>query len=244
MAEPFDPQAIDRKKQQDFDDFQNELAGREVGRQSRFGVGDGSGRALSDKEKREKAWRDTLDRLLMTDPEYRTLYVELGDRLRDAERDVDAEMVAIMGRLDALQSDVEDMRHRAAEVPGVGRVYRFADGRVLDENGVELDPVFAASIVWPDDAPTGEEYFGAMDELAVLEEQLGKWQDYRIDTLGGIRDRYDDRDNPMTKDDIRDALDEIQSLRPELSSITAPEVTEIPAMPEGAGAIAMPGTLK
>lgn len=92
MTEPLDP------RRRDFDDQQNELAGRENGRMARFGVGISRAQKLKEKERKERAYRDALDRLLL-DPEYRKLYEELGDKLGAAEFEADIEIARLQEQL-------------------------------------------------------------------------------------------------------------------------------------------------
>ncbi|MEP0505211.1 MAG: hypothetical protein ABJD13_12035 [Paracoccaceae bacterium] len=203
----------DTRRRQDFEDQQNELAGRDTGRMTRFGVGNTRAQELKDREKKERAYRDALDRLLATDPEYRRLYEELGDKLGKAETQADNTIENLQAGLLAQQDANQDMLDRAPKVDGKA-VFRTTDGRVVDEDGNRIDAIIAAGIIWPDDAPTAEEYFVGKAREDELSAALDNWQNYRNDTLGGIRDRYDDRDDPMSKQDLTDALDEISAKLP------------------------------
>jgi len=75
-----------------------------------------------------------------------------------------------------------------------------------------------------------------------LADKLTKWDTYRNDVLGGIRDRYDSDDPPMSRDDLKDALDEIETLNPahvvlrqktEPNADTAPEASATISIPMG-----------
>jgi len=205
----------DRKARQDFDDLQNEVAGRETGRIARFGVGGGTAQTLDEKKKRERRLQTALQ-VLMNDPEYARLYTELGGALSEAERKTD---VALEQAQDALRQAGEDLRQlldRAPRLPDGKRAFRDAEGRVLDEDGDMVPGDIADGILWPDDAPSHEDYQAHKDRVEALDSYLGNLTTYRNDTLGSIRDRYDDEDNPMTKDEIRDALEAIEAERPKL----------------------------
>lgn len=214
---------------QDTEDFHNAIAGRETGRQTRFG-GKPRNAAKTEREKTERAFRDALDQLLQ-DPAYRALYKELGKRLSDAERRADTVLVDIQIALRKIEDDIADMEARAAKTLDGKLVFRTADGRVVDVEGDELPPEIAEGIQWPSNAPSAEEYFGAMQQQDELAASLEEWQGYRNDTLGGVRDRYEDRDNPQSIEGLKNALDLIEQDVPALpietlSNATAANVVE------------------
>ncbi len=202
------------RKRQELQDHGHEIAGLDTGRMARFGVGHAQAQDLKEREKKELAYRDALDRLLATDPEYRKLYEELGDKLRKAETTADTAIETIRLALMDLQEANADMRDRAPKIDGKA-VFRYADGRVVDEDGNEIDGVIAAGIIWPDDTPSAEDYFASVKREGDLAAKLDDWQAYRNDTLGDIRNRYDDRENPMSKDDLRDDIEIIDSGAPD-----------------------------
>lgn len=208
-----DSEHLKSKRQRDFDDLQNELACRDVGRQRRF-LSQGKASSAERRRRDDRVFRNALDRLLALDPEYRDLYLTLGRHLRDAEQHADARLLQFEASIDRIDAEIEGMQSRAAILPGVGRVYRYSGGRVVSEQGDEIDPVIAAGVLWPANAPSAEDYFGAMHERDALQRQLAEWRAYRIGTLGATRDRYEDRDDPMQEDDMREALQDIEASMP------------------------------
>lgn len=204
----------ERRKRLELQDHGHELAGLETGRMTRFGVGTALAQNLKEKERTERAYRDALDRLLATDPEYRELYEELGQKLGDAETAADQTIKAIQAALQAQQDANQDMRDRAPKIDGKA-VFRYADGRVVDEDGNEIDASIAAGIIWPDDAPSAEDYFAGVERADALRTSLDEWRGYRNGTLGDIRNRHEDRDNPPDKDSLKEDIDVIASGAPE-----------------------------
>lgn len=202
------------RKRLEFQDYGHELAGVNTGRMSRFGTGAARADEITDKKRKDRAYRDALDHLLATDPEYRKLYEELGETLSSAESEADTKINAIQSALEAQQDQNQDMRDRAPKIDGKA-VFRYADGRVVNQDGNEIDPDIAAGIVWHANAPNAEDYFAGLERENALQQRLNDWRNYRNDVLGGIRNRYDDRDNPMGKGDIRDAVEDIESKAPE-----------------------------
>ena len=188
------------RRRQDADDLQDEIASRDTGRVKRFLTAEGGNAEANEKRRARRAFRDALEALLATDPEYRALYEELGETLSHAEANADAV--------------IAEMRDRAARLPDGRRVFRRADGSVVDEAGETFPVEFADGIQWPQGAPSAEAYFGALQRRDQMNALLTDWLDYRTDTLGGIRDRYEDRDDPMKKDGLKGALDDIESRKP------------------------------
>ncbi|WP_299587632.1 hypothetical protein [uncultured Tateyamaria sp.] len=210
------------KDHQDFVDLQNEISGADTGRMRKFLSPDDD---RTPEGKRKKAEREQTRRTLedlMRDPEYARLYVEFGDRLGTAETGADTALAAIQQMLDAAQQDVSDMEVNAARDPDGRAVFQYVDGRVVYADGTDVDPDIAAGIIWPPNAPSAEEYFAAKDRVQSLQDSMRDWTTYRYDVLGDMRDRYDDKDNPMDKDDLRHDLDRIEKLRPELRELNAP----------------------
>lgn len=217
-------QARDARLQLERDDYNNAIAGRETGRMLRFGA-KSKAQAEADQRKAERVFRDALDRLL-ADPEYRALYEQLGERLIEAERAADQMLVDIQAAIDVLDEHIVDMEARAARDPDGQPVFRTADGRVLNARGEELPLEIADGIIWPPNAPSAEDYFGAREKRDDLAAQLQDWQGYRNGTLGDLRDRYDDRDNPMSKDELEDALEALDAARPSEISVEASQTTQ------------------
>ncbi|GLO71329.1 hypothetical protein MACH17_28460 [Phaeobacter inhibens] len=205
----------------DFADQQHEVAGLETGRRARFLGGQTGHAAQLKKDRDERAFRDVLE-MLLQDPEYRALYEELGETLGAAEQNADGVIADLEAELADLQRDLDQMLEAAPCLPNGARVFRFGDGRVMDELGQEVAPEIAEGIIWPPDAPSAEAYLANRDRQVALNDLLEQWQGYRNDTLGGIRDRYDDRDDPMDKDDLRDAIEQVQDATPRLSTVNIP----------------------
>lgn len=228
MDIPMPPDNADERRAEDFDDLQNEIAGRNNGRMRRFGHGDENSPDAKTKRQADRAFRDMLDMRLATDAEYRALYIDLGEKLADAEQSSDARLAALTDKLNATQDAIDDMLSSAARLPGGERVFRFADGSIVDERGNTVDDLEAESIVWSPDAPSAEDYFAAVDQRSALTQELNAWTDYRHDTLGTIRDRYDDRDDPMEVDELSEAMEMIEAQKPKMLD-GRPSVEESPS---------------
>ncbi|WP_299732814.1 hypothetical protein [uncultured Tateyamaria sp.] len=202
-----------KRDRQAFDDLQNEIAGRDTGRIQRFGISAARDSDAKQAAKKERAYRDALHRLLMTDPEYRKLHEDLGTALSDAETTADTEITRMENQLAQAEAELDDMRASAPKIDGKA-IFSAKDGRVIDENGNEVVGLLADDIVWPPNAVSADDYLTAKSAAEDTRVALDTWRGYRQDTLGDMRDSYEDGDIPMTKDEMRDALEQIKTTKP------------------------------
>lgn len=225
---------VDRTDQErrDFEDQQNELAGRETGRRARFGVGTTQTQATKEREKKERAYRDALELLLLNDPEYRALHKALGDELSNAETHADTRIATLQTSLSAQLRKIQSMRDKAPKIDGKA-VFPTSDGRVVDEDGIEIMGVDVADINWPEGSVSAEAYEVALDHESALQSELSDWTNYRNDTLGEIRNRHEDGENPTSKEQMEQDLQTIQSTTERLtaSSVIEAIVPDVSAQP-------------
>lgn len=206
------------QRKEDLDDLQRELSGQDGARVQRFLRDDDPRSREGRRKKAERRFRDLLERLL-DDPEYRALYEQLGNELSSAEYDADSAISDLEQKLADLQIQIDALENAAARGPDGQPVFKTADGRVVSADGQALPREIADGIIWPANAPTAEDYFALKQSHRDFTDLLDQWRTYRFDVLGDIRDRYDDRDNPMSKDDLRDAIQRIEDLRPAPASL-------------------------
>lgn len=209
------------RKRLDREDYANELAGLETGRMPRFGLSTARTHEIQEKKRKEAAFRDALERLLLSDPEYRRMYEDLGAKLGEAESQTDETIIALQTALENEQENIQIMLDKAPKFDGKA-IFPTADGAVVDEDGYVIEGLSADDINWPEGSATADDYSAAQDRQKSLTDDLNSWLSYRNDTLGGIRDRYDDRDNPMSKEDIRDALQKLEDQTPNLNTLASP----------------------
>lgn len=235
---------IDDKRQRDFEDLQNEVSGLDVGRMQRF-LGPDDHR--SKEGKRKKAERErTLRTLqeLLRDPEYAALFSDLGDRLRDAEILADQTLAALEDQLVSLSLSIDELELQAARDPQGQLVFRYADGRVVYADNTDVPEHLAEGVLWPENAPSAEAYFALLGQQRRLQEQQHDWSAYRSDVLGGIRHRYEDEENPMDKDDLRRALEDIEELSPATLELAHQDTGDTGYSPHPAGNMSIPLVLK
>ncbi len=225
---------IDIKRKRDFDDLQHEISGVDNGRMKRFLNASDERTPEGRRKKREQERiRQRLADLLL-DPVYARLHYQLGEKLSRAETEADSALAMLQRELTAVDQGLAYMEDRAARGPNGRLVFRYADKRVVYEDGSEVPDEIAEGIVWPSDAPSAEDYFALHTHHDQIEERLIEWDSYRNEVLGPIRDRYEDEDNPFQSiGALKDALEDIERHRPPSVSIetNAPEETVLSKKP-------------
>jgi hypothetical protein len=235
---------VAKRRQDDFDQQQREASGVDVGQIARFYPGQAAhGVAAQEKKANEQAYRDLLE-VYLRDPKYAALCIELGEKLSAHEIDADLAIDAYEVEIAQMNALIAEMENKAARDPKGQLVFKYADGRVVTANDDTIPIEIAEGIIWPDRAPTAEEYFAVKDNLAAFQTQLDEWHSYRNDTLGSVRDRYDDRDNPMSKDDLRGALEDIERAAPDAVMLARDEVRAAAPTPAQVSVGMIPTALK
>lgn len=212
MTAPDDP--IEVLRRQDFDDLQNEIAGRDTGRQSRFLSNEarsGQGR----KEQEARAFQTQLD-LLLQDPIYRAKYDHVTGALRDAERATEAALARLDKLIEQSQIALTDMEDRAARLPDGTRVFRDTDGAVRRQDGTIVDDDLAATILWNGNEPSYEDWRDHSQSLAALQNQRRETELYQNEALGPARDRMTDADSPPNLNELDRILDNMGTKMPDI----------------------------
>lgn len=208
-------------------DLGHEMAGLETGRLSRFLTGDGSAAAI-EKRRRERTGQmmSALD-VLLQDAVYRAHYEAFGTFLTTAETRTEDMLADARQALASVGEDIETMLETANRLPDGRRVFRFADGLVIDEEGAVLSEEETAGIVWKNGAPSAEDYLAARRREEAAATILQELDALRGD-LGDIRGRYEDPDNPLSIDEMDDAEASIENRIDQLLIKTQPD----PEQPE------------
>ena len=200
-GEMHDDKGIAERRQRDFDDLQNELANRDVGRISRFFNESEREAVKAARGKDDTAELLTNLQLLLQDPEYAALYERVGEKLREAEIAVERAIERAEARLAQEQAALENMQRQTGKLPDGTPVFKDAQGRVWTADGREVGKTEADSVVWPDDAPSYEDYTAQHEKAEAAQERRNELEGYQ-GRLGGYRDRYEDHDNPPSKSEL------------------------------------------
>lgn len=195
----------------DANDFANELAGLDAGRQERFMVGAQRDSGDEGEQRRE---RDsvTLLQQLLRNPEYARLYDAARSALDSAQRALDAAIIANAEAQDRLTQTVEDMESKAATLEDGTKVFRSADGNLYTADGRRLSAEEAAGVNVPDDAPSYEAYTQAQDALRRAKEKGRDLSDIQTTILDPARRRLEDENNPPSEDELRDLIPKLQGV--------------------------------
>ncbi|MEO1136755.1 MAG: hypothetical protein AAFW68_09130 [Pseudomonadota bacterium] len=190
-----------------FSDHQNAIAGRETGRiLPRVGQN-----APDTDNQRAKRFSETIDLItnlqaMLQDPEYAKAYNRVKGLLEEAERLTENALVEA-------EAALEEIVARAVKLPDGRAVFKDRDGNVRTEDGAIIDATVAAGIDWPDEAPSYEEFESRKRRIDNLRE-------YQVDTLGRVRDRLEDENNPPSAEELEEFEREIREQRPELEAET------------------------
>lgn len=220
------------RKQQDFDDLQREMAGLDVGRQQRF-LPEGEERGNNRGSDKRALGRDALSALaqrLMNDTAYAALYSDTMQQLEAAERAAALAMEARETYLAEQLTAFETMKDNAARLPDGRLVFRDKDGEVVDENGAQITDLEAQSIVWPDNAPTYEEYVAQRERVDAARRDIEDIREYQVDVLGNARNRMEDERKPVDEGEMEQIQSNIRdrapaSMQTEIETSAAP-ITE------------------
>jgi len=222
--------AAEERRRADFDDLQNERAGRETGRMARFLSADTrearAGRGKGSDKTSEHLSR--LQQLLASNPAYAALYHETFDKLRAAETATEAALQALQARRTQLEAAREDMLARAARLPDGTAVFRDEHGRVWSAEGEEIGGHALEAIVWPEDAPSYEAFSETGHALGNAAQKTEALRGYQVEVLGHVRERMRDEDEPPSVEEMDKLQEQITShapeaIRAELGDIPVPD---------------------
>lgn len=221
---------LDKRRAQDFDDLQNELAGNEVGRIPRFLSPEARDILLKKNGKKSSAL-SALDLMLLNDPAYAQAYNDTMDFLGRAERVAEQGLSKLETQLAKAEADLKSTLDSAAALPDGRKVFRDIDGKVWDEDQNPVDQATADKVEWRGSEPNNETYLKQKKQVQDLKESIHEIRVYQTDVLGKAREELMDRNNPVTKERMKEIKEEISGLSPTMpheSNITPP--TETPAI--------------
>ncbi len=199
------------RRAKDFDDLQNEMAGRDVGRMNRFVCEDRNPARASGNRRAERAEALTRLQLLMTtNPAYAALYEEVTNLLSEAETLTEAAIEQAEEELRTANEALEDALSRAPRLEDGRRVFRDENGQIWSEDGDLITGVDAESVVWPENALTREDHLRRKEGVDEAQQRLDALRAYQTDVLGAARDRLSDPENPASRGELEDIKREIE----------------------------------
>ncbi len=199
-----DERWIDKKRREDFDDQQNEAAGREVGRIRRFYPGETPIEARE--RKRKEGDRRTALMALLADPAYARAYQSAWDAFDRAQAAVDAALLDAANAIERLSENIEDMEARAHQLDGEA-VFRDEDGTFYQPDGTPVPWEDERRIDRRSDAPSFEAYLMAREALDNATIRRNHLLDVQEDVLDPAREQLSDEESPLSLEEL-DALTE------------------------------------
>lgn len=207
--------SLDKRKQRELDDLQNEMAGREVGRQRRFLSADDE-RTPEGREKKAQAEALTRLQLLMSNPEYANAYQDTMTALRDAERATEVALTKAGIARERASENLNGILDKAQRLPDGRRVFCDAKGNVWSEDGRRISHEEAEHIEWKSDAPDHETYLARKHELEEAQRREEEIRLYQTDVLGGARHKLEDQDEPPSIEELERIKREIAEHMPRM----------------------------
>jgi hypothetical protein len=205
--------ALFEEKAQNLDDFNNEMAGREVGKINRF-VADSAAPNGDSKKHRDRGHVDlhvsALD-ALRRNAEYEALYQQTLQFLSDLAGEAEATINDLSATLDALLKDQGTMLDAAPQLPDGRFVFEDNEGNVRDQHGQIIAELSADDINWPEDAPSFENWQELEARIDSTQARLEGWLDLRDNHIAPAQERMADEDNPLSMDEMKAILEDQQT---------------------------------
>lgn len=214
-------------RKRDFDDLQNEYAGRQTGRMTRFLPSDDHSPEAKRKKRSEQAAHSLLE-MMLSNPIYRARYEAVSATLSDAVSATESVLVQLGQAIENAAGALDDIRARAARLPDGARVYRDAQGNIRREDGSIIDDTLAATIIWSGTEPSFEALTGSQTTLADAEAAQESVLIYQNDVLGPAQDQMADPDSPPSLEELDQILEQIETempahVRAEITTSSPPE---------------------
>jgi len=189
----------DQKRQQDIDDLNNEMAGRDVGRQRRF-LHDRDPQYIEERKREDKHRHDMLMQM-MRDAEYAAAYQRAWDALDNAQDALSEALLENAEETERLAEALDAIEGQAARLPDGSPVFRAADGSLRDADGNRLrSDALPASLTIPEDAPSYEDYASARDALHSARMRGQELARIQTEVIDPARDRVEA--GGMTPDEL------------------------------------------
>ena len=208
------------KNEIDLADYQNELAGRETGKERRFFTGEDC--RSGDGQRRGKDAQDTATltalQIAMQNADYAAAYQSFWDAYDQAQGALDE---AILGNADEL----ERLEAGAARLDDGTMIFMRPDGSAETRDGRIIPASALVGVTIPENATTADDYRAALRRAAELA---------RIQTeiLEPAAERASDPHSPMTRDELEAATEDLEEVERAIESAgrvaVSKEVTSTP----------------
>lgn len=202
--------AADRRRQQDFDDLQNEMKGDEVGRAPRFLSAEARQDLIDKRNGKQSRAMNALETLLLNDPGYAVLHKAVAAETHEALQNADMFQQRVDTAIEQTMQDIQATLDQAVTLPNGDKAFMGKDGVAWTQDNEILDPALAAGIDWTG-RPMREEH---LQNLARLEKLEGLSQEGRVlsTRIGDIYNHIHDEKEPPQADELKGYRDEIKGI--------------------------------
>ena len=205
------------RAQIDFDDLQNEISGRDVGRISRFLSKEALEAIKNIKGPTGEQHFNLLDLLLLSDPEYATLYIEVWDTLDNTQNAIDQTLEDIEERLEKAEQNLSEIKDKAPELSDGTEVFRSEDRKnAYTEHERKLSEAEMSTVEWKEDSPDWEQYLASKNERDQVLRDKREVEDYQDAVLNPAREKLNDKDSPPSKEEMKEILRDIKNRKPRI----------------------------
>lgn len=206
----------EQKSEQDKLDLNIEISGLEVGRIKRFISSDAIQYLADQKNGKSRNKLTLLDILLLTDPVYYQLFTKLIDRIDEIESLLQADIILLNKKLSNLKIQMSEIQNNANLTNDGRRIYLDDhDGSVYTENGTKLSKSDARNIVWDKNHSRWNAYKAKSTAIEETQKYISQNNIYSDDVLGNIKQNMKSHSQPMDKEDLSTALEELEYKLPE-----------------------------
>lgn len=227
------------RRQQDLDDFNNEISGIDVGRIGRFLSPEARSLLLEKRNGKTPGRLTALDMMLLNDPHYAKIYTSAMNELQTAEQATENALEKALKKSDELKTQLSQTMTNAKALPSGRKAFKDINGSVWSEDDMKLDEAQAESIEWDGTEPSYETYLEQRQEIEAVEQDIHGIREYQTDVLGTIRGDLTDQDDPKSVDDIETYSSKMKKLMPKAVQQEMP-LTEIKAEPSKTADITLP----
>ncbi|MBL4808286.1 MAG: hypothetical protein JKY31_13540 [Rhodobacteraceae bacterium] len=215
----------------DFDDLQNELAGRETGRNQRFlGKGNTETQEARRRKPQDQLEQTLLQLLLQNDPIYAVQYGSVMDLLGRAETVTDIALAQAEADLALAQEAVSMTLDRANKLPDGTAIFKDRNGSVWTADGQLLKGDDLEGVFWNASTPSYEDYLKHKKAADGAQYQMDALRLYQVDVLGKSRDLLTDPDNPSSLEELEELKKRIEENAPQSIKASISAEIEVPTI--------------
>lgn len=207
--------AADRRRIQDFDDLQSEMRGDEVGRISRFLSPETRALLVGNRSGNQSSMMTALDLVLLNDRYYAEIYGNAMEKLANYEDATEVALIKVEAKLTAAETKLVNTLDNAATLPDGRKVFRNAAGQVWDRHNNQIGDAAASSVEWTGSEPSYETYLEQKKTVQDLKASSLEIRTYQTDTLGRLREKLTNPNQPMSADEIEAEMEDAEARMPE-----------------------------